>query len=180
MTVRTTSQLGKFDRRITVRIPWLESCKNPTAIRRLSTPWAHIRRRSGKFNRQLKFAGWSADSWGNYAICRRPPGCRPNIWRWPVGHRPIFLGKIRPKIGRSPPVHRGIIPRWSHGDRTVTQGWSAGSLDKESHLTVTARWPHGHLQASAGRPLDTLILSAVISIWRDCWDVMKTTMGYKN
>ena len=124
-------------------------------------------------------------------IARWPGGDRRRIFgnifprkigRWPsgAGHRPIFLGKILPEIGRSPPGHRGIIPRWSHGDRTVTQGWSAGSLDKESHLTVTARWPHGHLQASAGRPLDTLILSAVISIWRDCWDVMKTTMGYKN
>ena len=41
--------------------PGLESCKNPTAIRRLSTPLsthpALIWRRSGKFNSQLKFAG---------------------------------------------------------------------------------------------------------------------------
>ena len=116
----------------------------------LSTHPALIRRWSGKFSSQLKFAGWSADSWGNYTICRRPPGCRPNIWRWPVGHRPIFLGKIMPKIGRSPPGHRGIIPRWSHGDRTVTQGWSAISLDKESHLTVTARPPAGIRRETAG------------------------------
>ena len=78
----------------------------------LSTHPALIRRWSGKFSSQLKFAGWSADSWGNYAIRRWPPGRRPNIWRWPVGHRPIFLGKIMPKIGRSPPGHRGIIPWW--------------------------------------------------------------------
>ena len=99
--------------------PWLESCKNPAVIRQLSTHPALIRRWSGKFSSQLKFAGWSADSWGNYAIRRRPPGRRPNIWRWPVGHRPIFRGKIMPKIGRSPPGHRGIIARWSHRDRAV-------------------------------------------------------------
>ena len=50
----------------------------------------------------------------------------------------------------------------------------------ESHLTVTAPSPAGVRWETAGSSLDTLILSAVISIWRDLWDVMKTTMGYKN
>ena len=103
--------------------PGLESCKNPTAIRRLSTPWARIRRRSGKFNLQLKFAGWSADSWGNFAIRRRPPGrCRTSggdLWATVR----FFLGKYyqksadlrRATVGLSPD-DRTEIGRWPRGD----------------------------------------------------------------
>ena len=50
----------------------------------------------------------------------------------------------------------------------------------ESHLTATAGRPLDHCWIIAGSSLNTLILSAVISIWRDLWDVMKTTMGYEN
>ena len=50
----------------------------------------------------------------------------------------------------------------------------------ESHPTASAGPPAGVRWETAGSSLDTLILSAVISIWRDLWDVMKTTMGYKN
>ena len=57
------------------------------------------------------------------------------------------------------------IRRSPSGRRTVTQGWSAGNLDMESHLTVTARPPAGVCCETAGSSLDTVILSAVISIW---------------
>ena len=96
------------------------------------------------------------------ASARRPVG----IWgviggkkthRWPHGHPPFSVGKPDgdPGVICRQPRH-GKSP---NGDRTA---------------------PAGVRRETAGSSLDTLILSAVISIWKDLWDVMKTTMGYKN
>ena len=90
--------------------PGLESCKNPAAIRRFGTHPGLIRRWSGKFNSQLKFAGWSADSSPLFLI-----------WRRPVGHRPIIerrsgatVRNVAEKIRRSSNGDPAIAVRWPH------------------------------------------------------------------
>ena len=98
--------------------PGLESCKNPTAIRRLSTPWARIRRRSGKFNSQLKFAGSSEDSSPLFLIWRRPVGHRPIIEQRLGGHRPKCSGKNSQVIKRRSGNRRSITTRCLQGYRT--------------------------------------------------------------
>ena len=93
-----------------------------------------------------------------------PLGRLPASARRPVG--------IWGVIGRKKPIggHMEIL-RSPSERRTVTQGCSAVNLDMESHPTVSAGRPLDHRWIIAGSSLDMLILSAVISIWRDLWDV---------
>ena len=96
----------------------LESCKNPAAIRRFGTHPGLIRRWSGKFNSQLKFAGWSADSSPLFLIRRRPVGHRPIIERRSGGHRPKCSGKNLQVIERRS-GNRRPMTAWCHqGYRT--------------------------------------------------------------
>ena len=67
--------------------PWLESCKNPAVIRRLSKHPALIRRWPGKFNSQLIFARHPPDGSTLFLIRRRPVGHRPIPEQRSVGHR---------------------------------------------------------------------------------------------
>ena len=98
--------------------PGLESCKNPAAIRRFGTHPGLIRRWSGKFNSQLKFAGWSADSSPLFLIWRRPVGHRPIIERRSGGHRPKCSGKNPQVIERRSGNRRPITARCHQGYRT--------------------------------------------------------------
>ena len=96
----------------------LESCKNPAAIRRFGTHPGLIRRWSGKFNSQLKFAGWSADSSPLFLIWRRPVGHRPIIERRSGGHRPKCSGKNPQVIERRSGNRRPMTARCHQGYRT--------------------------------------------------------------
>ena len=96
----------------------LESCKNPAAIRRFGTHPGLIRRWSGKFNSQLKFAGWSADSSPLFLIRRRPVGHRPIIERRSGGHRPKCSGKNLQVIERRSGNRRPMTARCHQGYRT--------------------------------------------------------------
>ena len=178
-SLKLPSQERKINRRIAARL--LHQIRQKSGGRSPNKhSWsAHpllIRLWPEHFNSQLNFAGWSADV---TQLIHRPAshGTSPSHLlasaRRPVGIWGVIGGK-KPTGGRTD------ICRSSSGCRTVTQGWSASNLDMESHLTVTARPPAGVHRETAGSSLDTLILSAVISTWRDLWDVMKTTMGYKN
>ena len=80
--------------------PWLESCKNPVVIRRLSTHPALIRRWPGKFNSQLKFARHPPDASPLFLIRQRPVGHRPIPERQSVGHHPKCSGKNLQAIER--------------------------------------------------------------------------------
>ena len=137
--------------------PGLESCKNPTAIRLLSTPWARIRRRSGKFNLQLKFAGWSADSWGNFTIRRRPPGRRRDA----AEHRAVTCGppsdfsweniaKNRPISAGPPWDYPPMIARRSDGDPGMICRQPRQGKSPNGDCTVTARPPAGVRRETAG------------------------------
>ena len=136
-------------------------------IRRTSTWSAHpglIGRCPERFNSQLKFARRSAgiqqiNSLGRSAT-RGNLGCN---WR-----------KKNPQAAKR---RTAVLPRDARGG--PSGDLPATYVDRESHLTASAGSPAGVLSEIAGSSLDTLILSAVISICRDLWDVMKTTMGYK-
>ena len=98
--------------------PGLESCKNPAAIRRFGTHPGLIQRWSGKFNSQLKFAGWSADSSPLFLIWRRPVGHRPIIERRSGGHRPKCSGKNPQVMERRSGNRRPMTARCHQGYRT--------------------------------------------------------------
>ena len=136
--------------------PGLESCKNPTAIRRLSTPWARIRRRTGKFNLQLKFAGWSADSLRQFchlpATAGTPSEHRVVTWGPPsdfsweniAKNRSISAGPLcdhRTEIGRrsSGVYKRKIIGRWPADVRAVAV------RPPHADRPIIVRWIHAFL-----------------------------------
>ena len=98
--------------------PWLESCKNPAVIRRMSTHPALIRRWPDKFNSQLKFAPRPLDASPLFLIRRRPVGHRPIPERRSVGHRPKCSGKNPQAIERRSGNLRSMTARWSPCHRT--------------------------------------------------------------
>ena len=124
----------------------LESCKNPAAIRRFSTHPGLIRRWSGKFNSQLKFAGWSADSSPLFLIRRRPVGHRPIIERRSGGHRPKCSGKNLQVIERRSGNRRPMTARCHQGYRTGDPPMPI----KGPCLAAIGRFPRGHPWGAVG------------------------------
>ena len=137
-----------------------KSGKTPAVICLQSPHLAVVWRRPGKFNSQLKFARWSAD----VTQINSSAGVPWDAARLPAGLRSATRGNLGCNWQKK-----------THGRPHGDQPFSVGTLDGDPGVICRqprhGKSPNGIRWETAGLSLDTLILSAVISIWRDLWDV---------